>query len=203
MANMERISPLGAVGAPRSADTLYPAVSTRLEVDGASCELSERSFLSLLNIRGDGDLPGFPEAVYRCVELALPRIANTASVKEHKQLIWLGPDEWLYKTRPDRADFMGAGLRNALAGMHHSVVDVTSGSTTLVLKGEAAPLLLARGCPLDLHPKVFTAHKVAQSHVGKAAVTLLVLEAGTHFEITVRRSFAPYLRDWLCAAADQ
>ncbi len=203
MANIERVSPLGAVGALRSAEVLFPAVTTTLSVDGLTCEMSERSFQSLLNIRGDADQPEFAETIYRSLELAVPRLPNTCSIKEHKQLIWLGPDEWLYKTRPDRADFMGAGLRQALNAMHHAVVDVSSGYTTLVLKGPAAHLILARGCPLDLHPKVFTAHKVAQSHVGKAAVTLVVLEAGTHIEVTVRRSFAPYLRDWLSAASDQ
>ena len=202
MANIERVSPLGAVGAPRSADVLFPAVTTTLSVDGSDCDLSERSFQSLLNIRGDADQPEFAETIYRSLELALPRLPNTCSVKEHKQLIWLGPDEWLYKTRPDRADFMGAGLRHALSGMHHAVVDVSSGYTTLVIKGPAAHLLLARGCPLDLHPKVFTTHKVAQSHVSKAAVTLVALEAGAHFEVTVRRSFASYLHAWLCAASD-
>lgn len=203
MGSTERISPLGAVGVPRSADILFPAVSTTLSADGANCELSELSFMSLLNIRGGADQPGFADALFRSLELILPRIPNTCSIQGHKQLIWLGPDEWLYKTRPDRADFMGAGLRQALAEIHHAVVDVSSGYTTLVLKGLAAPFLLARGCPLDLHPKVFTTHRVAQSHIGKAAVIVLALEAGTHFEITVRRSFAPYLRDWLCAVSDQ
>lgn len=202
MATIERISPLGSVGYLRSTMVRYPFMPIQLDANKKFCELSERPFLSLLSIRGDCEQPLFRGTMQKGLDMALPVIPNTCTIKELKQLLWLGPDEWLYKTRPDRADFMGAGLRNALTGTYHSVVDVSSGYTTLVLKGEAAPLILARGCPLDLHPTAFPTHTVVQSHLAKAAVILVALEAGTYFEITVSRSLAIYLRDWLCAVSD-
>ena len=42
----------------------------------------------------------------------------------------------------------------------------------------------------------------AQTHIAKAGATLLCLEQGTWFEITVRRSFADYLVRWLISAGD-
>ncbi|MBP7574355.1 MAG: sarcosine oxidase subunit gamma, partial [Rhodoferax sp.] len=74
------------------------------------------------------------------------------------------------------------------------------GNTTLTVKGAAAADLLSRGCPLDLHPRVFPAGALAQTHIAKAGATVLCLEAATSFELTVRRSFADYLFRWLCEA---
>ena len=61
--------------------------------------------------------------------------------------------------------------------------------------------LLSRGCPLDFHASVFAAGQVAQSHISRANATILCKQAGSHYEVTVRRSFADYLFRWLCAAA--
>jgi len=85
-------------------------------------------------------------------------------------------------------------------GQHVSLVPVGHGFTTLTVQGAAAADLLSRGCPLDFHPRAFAAGAVAQSHVAKAGATIVCLAVGTHFELTVRRSFADYLFRWLCEA---
>ncbi|MDH4478729.1 MAG: sarcosine oxidase subunit gamma family protein [Rhodoferax sp.] len=179
-----------------------------LSVDGARVTLGELAFTEMLNIRGNPAHAGFVEAVHSATGLSLPQVANTASVGATGQLLWLGPDEWVLKFPPSAAPYhhpgaaeaMEATLRGALAGQHVSLVPVGHGFTTLTVQGEGAADLLARGCPLDLHPRAFGAGAVAQSHVAKAGATLLCLSAGTHYELTVRRSFADYLYRWLCEA---
>jgi sarcosine oxidase subunit gamma len=132
--------------------------------------------------------------------LALPVVANTASVGNGRQLFWLGPDEWLLKTAGGTGDAIEAGLRAALVGKHISVVQIGSGNTTFSVQGAAAADLISRGCPLDLHARSFPDGSLAQSHISKANVVLYCLQAETSFEITVRRSFAEYLFKWLCEA---
>lgn len=179
-----------------------------LSVDGASVTLGEQAFTDMLNIRGDAADATFVAAVQSATGLTLPLAANTASVGATGQLLWLGPDEWVLKFPPSGAQYqhpspaeaMETSLRAALAGLHVSLVPVGHGFTTLVLQGAGAADLLARGCPLDFHPRVFGAGAAAQSHVAKAGATLLCLAAGTHYELTVRRSFADYLYRWLCEA---
>jgi sarcosine oxidase subunit gamma len=179
-----------------------------LSVDGASVTLAEMALCDMLNIRGNTADEGFVQAVQQATGLALPLVANTASLGVAGQLLWLGPDEWVLKLPPSGAHYqhpgpaeaMEATLRIALIGQHVSLVPVGHGFTTLAVQGAGAADLLARGCPLDFHPRAFAAGAVAQSHVAKAGATIVCLAAGTHFELTVRRSFADYLYRWLCEA---
>ena len=41
---------------------------------------------------------------------------------------------------------------------------------------------------------------VGAAAMAKAGATIVCLAVGTHFELTVRRSFADYLFRWLCEA---
>lgn len=171
-----------------------------LTVDGQSCALAEVPFVEMLNLRGDAADARFAQAVQAATGLALPIQPNSASLGEQRQLLWLGPDEWLLKLRDGQGAAVEAALRAGLQGQHCSLVQVGDGNTTLTLQGAGAADLLSRGCPLDLHPRVFGAGALAQTHVAKAGAVLLCLQAGSSFELTVRRSFADYLFRWLCEA---
>jgi sarcosine oxidase subunit gamma len=173
-----------------------------LQVDGRACTLGEVAFVEMFNLRGNPADAQFAQAVLQHTGLHLPLRANTASIDPQRQLLWLGPDEWLLKVSDRQGEAIAAALRAALSGSHSAVVDVGHGSTTLTLRGPGAAELLARGCPLDLHPRAFGAGALAQTHVAKASVTLLCLAPSDHFELTVRRSFADYLFRWLCAAGE-
>ena len=173
-----------------------------LKVDGRECALGEIAFVEMLNLRGNPADARFMQAVLLHTGMHLPQRANTASIDPQRQLLWMGPDEWLLKVRDAQGDAIATARGAALQGVHSAVVDVGHGNTTLTLQGPAAADLLARGCPLDLHARVFPAGALAQTHVAKASATVLCLAAGTHFELTVRRSFADYLFRWLCAAGE-
>ena len=174
----------------------------RLLVDGRECLLAEVPVMDIWTLRGDAGDARFVDAVLQATGMHLPLKANTVSIDPQRQLLWMGPDEWLLKTSDGQGDATGAALRPALQGLHSAVVEVGHGNTTLSVKGVGAAELLARGCPLDLHVRAFPTGSLAQSHVAKANVTLLCLQAGTHYELTVRRSFADYLFHWLSAAGD-
>jgi len=157
--------------------------------------------MDMLNLRGKPADPAFSGAVHTVTGLALPVAANTASMGTDRQMLWLGPDEWLLQCPIGQGAALEATLRQALAGQHFSVVNVGHGNTVLRVQGPGAADLLSRGCPLDFHASSFTAAQVAQSHISRANATILCRQAGSHYEITVRRSFADYLFRWLCAAA--
>jgi sarcosine oxidase subunit gamma len=157
--------------------------------------------MDMLNLRGKPADPAFSGAVHTVTGLALPVAANTASMGTDRQMLWLGPDEWLLQCPIGQGAALEATLRQALAGQHFSVVNVGHGNTVLRIQGPGAADLLSRGCPLDFHASVFAAGQVAQSHISRANATILCRQAGSHYEVTVRRSFADYLFRWLCAAA--
>ena len=171
-----------------------------LDVDGRACTLGEIPFLDMLNLRGDPADARFAQAVSATTGMALPLVPNTSSLGDQRQLLWMGPDEWLLKLPRGQGEPMALALRTCLKDVLCSLVQVGDGNTTLTVQGDAAADLLSRGCPLDLHPRVFGVGTLAQTHVAKASATVLCLEPGVRYELTVRRSFADYLFRWLCEA---
>jgi sarcosine oxidase subunit gamma len=171
-----------------------------LKVDGKTCSLSEVPFMAMINIRGNSADAQFAQAVASVTGLDLPLQANTCNMNGQRQLLWLGPDEWLLKTSHGQGDDLVAALRAAFAGMHTAVVAVGDGNTTITVEGDAAAALLSRGCPLDFHPRAFAAGALAQTHIAKCGATVLCLEPAKRYELTVRRSFADYLFRWLSLA---
>ena len=63
------------------------------------------------------------------------------------------------------------------------------------MAGAYARDVLAKGCPLDLHPREFKPGDCAQSHYAKASVLLYQADDAPTYHLTVARSFAEYL--WL------
>lgn len=112
----------------------------------------------------------------------------------------MGPDEWLiYSTRDMGADLERL-LRASLHGQHHAVVDVSSGYTVIDIAGSTVRDVLASGCPLDLHRRVFGDGQCAQTHFFKAGITLC-RTGDDRFRVIVRRSFAEYCALMLLDAA--
>ncbi len=173
-----------------------------LRADGRECALAEMPPVDMWSLRGNARDASFTAAVLQHTGLHLPLKANGASIDPQRQLLWMGPDEWLLKINSGRGAPVAAALRAAFEGRHSAVIDVGHGNTTLSLQGPGAADLLARGCPLDLHVRAFPTGSLAQSHIAKANATILCLQAGTSYELTVRRSFAHYLFHWLSAAGE-
>ena len=158
---------------------------------GAAVSMEEKPFLELINLKGEADSAVLQKAVKSLTGAVLPLQPNTVTDSEQFTIYWLAPNEWLVQSKQPRLPALCADLTGALAGQFASVVDVSSGNTSLVLSGEKAREVLRKGCPLDFHPAVFTVGQCAQSHFFKAGVLLRPL-AGGEYELVIRRSFADY-----------
>jgi sarcosine oxidase subunit gamma len=174
------------------------------EASGKSgVQISERPFQGHVNLRGDVGDDAFLEAAGGALGCSLPLAPNMVAGGAGLKVLWLGPDEWLIITAPDGESTIVASLEAALGDMHSSVTDVTGGQTIIRLSGPSAGDLLAKGCPLDLHPRVFGPGRCAQTLVAKAMVTMMHVDDAPTFDLVVRRSFADYLRAWLQDAAQE
>ncbi len=157
----------------------------------------------MINLRGNPSDAAFSTATKRVFGLDLPITPNTVSTGARLTAFWLGPDEWLAVGAPRREGALVKELREALAGQHVSVVDVTEARTVIAVSGRNAEDALQKGTPLDLHPKVFLASSCAQTGLSKANVILHRLADERQFEIYVTISFADYLWNWLERACDE
>ncbi|RKU04609.1 sarcosine oxidase subunit gamma [Burkholderia sp. Nafp2/4-1b] len=164
--------------------------------------LRERPFLDLVNVRGELSDPAFVSAFERVVGCRPPSVPNTVARGAEYDVLWLGPDEWLVRSNgPVPAGVLEAQLAEAVQGSYAAAVDVGSGYTVVEISGERVRDVIARGCPLDLHPRVLKPGQCAQSHYFKSPITLIPT-GDESFEIVLRRSFADYfVRIMLDAAA--
>jgi sarcosine oxidase subunit gamma len=157
----------------------------------AAVSMEEKPFLELINLKGGAESTVLQKAVKSLTGAVLPLQPNTVSDSEQFAIYWLAPNEWLIQSKQPRLPALCTDLAGALAGEFASVVDVSSGNTSLVLSGTKAREVLQKGCPLDFHPAVFTLGQCAQSHFFKAGVLLRPL-ADDAYELVIRRSFADY-----------
>ena len=190
-----------AAGRQSPLSRFFDTVSAGSPVEDAAVVISELPFLGHLNLRGDSVDTGFTNAAEAALGLVLPTEPNTVAVNGEMLALWLGPDEWLVVTPPSAQTRLSESLEAALDGKHAAVTDVTGGQTVITLSGPRARDVLAKGCPLDLHPAVFKPGHCAQTLVAKANVTIRCVDGSPAFELIVRRSFAEYMALWLHDAA--
>jgi sarcosine oxidase, subunit gamma len=166
-------------------------------------ELSEEPFVAMIDLRVDSDGPAASRAS-AVLGVELPTTPSTYGSDDTITAIWMGPDEWLITAGGRSAVTLEAELRAAVGDDGGAAIDVSAQRTTLRLSGPDAREVLAKGCSLDLHPKVFTKGTAAQTMLGLAGVVLVALDdAGSDYRILVRSSFARYLADWLIDAAEE
>jgi sarcosine oxidase subunit gamma len=179
-----------------------PLVQINLdEPRGGAPHIEEKPFLGFINLRGRSNNTGFQAATLKVLGCEPPNAPNTVIDSGDYRIYWLGPDEWLIMTAAGQQEELKAKLHKALAGVFSSVVDNSSGLTTLHITGDNAAALLATDCPLDLHAREFKVGQCAQTRLAKAGMTLSPLANETGFEVIIRRSFADYLLLWLQDAA--
>ena len=150
-----------------------------------------------MNLRGKSENADFLAAVKKVLSCSLPIEANTVVVSGDYKIYWLGPDEWLVITPTEQQAKLQAELHLALGDVFSSVVDNSSGFTLLNITGDNAANLIARDCPLDLHPSVFKAGQCAQTRLAKSGALIAPLLDESGFELIIRRSFSDYLLLWM------
>ena len=115
---------------------------------------------------------------------------NTATSWRDRDVLWLGPDEWLIVGDPGSEAAIVEELREAFHGHHHSVVDV--GANRIAIDLTEGLELLATACGLDLDPRRWRPGMCAQTLFGRAQVILHQRDARTT-RVFVRPSFAGYV----------
>ena len=191
-------------------------------------------YLGYLNMRGDPNDSGFVAAVGNTLGQPLPIAANTFTRGEtitggECRVFWLRPDEWLVMTEPGLEKTLARRLEKAVAGRAFALTDLTGGQIRIRLGGRNARDVLAKGCTLDFHPRVFLPGRCAQTVLGKASMLIALSRGGVEgapsrnahpgesqagddarlaggagvFDIVVRRTHAEYAAEWLYRSAEE
>ncbi|MFT5175046.1 MAG: sarcosine oxidase subunit gamma, partial [Gammaproteobacteria bacterium] len=114
-----------------------------------------------------------------------------------RRILWLGPDEWLAVCAPRDLSKLHESLRQALAGEHALISDVSHSRVVIALKGARARDALNKGCSLDLDPVAFNAGQCAQAPLARAHMLLHQISDAPCYHVYAHRSFAGYIYTWL------
>ena len=137
------------------------------------------------SLRGNSSDERFMSACEHAFGAPPPLRANSA----HRDILWLGPDEWLVITDKavDRTQF---------DGIHAAIVDVTSSRAEIEVAGPHAEETLSKAATLDFDLRVFPVGACAQTNIARTQ-GIIRRTAPDRFVIYVRTSFARYLQVWL------
>jgi len=188
-----RQSPLAHLG--------LAAIALAGREEAAGVALAEQPFRTVITLRGDAADAAFTAAVAEAFGPALPgAVGEVSGEPDGRQALRLGPDEWWLTDAADDAGPLVEALERALAGRFASAVDTSDNWFAFEVSGPRTLDLLAKACPLDLHPRAFGPGRCAQSLLAKAPATLQQLDESPRFRLHVRRSFADYAWRWLSDA---
>ncbi len=130
--------------------------------------------------------------------LVLPGPGRSAAA-EGRTAIWLQPGIWAVAA-PRGAEGALARDLSDIAAASAAVIDQTHGRCTIRIAGARVQDALAKGCRLDLHPKVFAVGATATTQIAHIGC-LLHHAAPDIFELTMMATFAQPFWDWLAGAA--
>lgn len=188
-ASTDRVSPLAGWSSRFASASAVPGQFSIREVP----------FATQINLRVDAGAHGAKAA--SVLDCELPLAANTWIAGKDTSVLWLGPDEWLIVAPDGRSDALITSLDNSLGSVHHAVTDLSANRTIIEIAGSDARVVLAKGCPIDLHGAAFKPPQCAQTLIAKSQMLLQCMNALPVFRVLVRISFAPYVAEWLLDAA--
>jgi sarcosine oxidase subunit gamma len=141
---------------------------------------------------------GLFNAVNTAFGIALPDGPRRVT-RGHVTFAGVGPDQWIASA--DGADAAGFAARvRARIGPFAAVSDQSDARLVLRLSGPRVRDVLAKGVPIDLHPKAFKPGDVACTIVGYINTQIDMLDEAT-WQLAVPRSMAGSFWSWLTASA--
>jgi heterotetrameric sarcosine oxidase gamma subunit len=115
--------------------------------------------------------------------------------------LWAGPEQWLAVAGPGRP---AGQFENMLAGVfdgHAAVTEQSDGRTIIRISGPNARDALAKGLPIDLHPRAFKPGDTALTLAAHIGLQIWQIDEAPTYEIAVFRGFARSFWHFLLEAA--
>jgi sarcosine oxidase subunit gamma len=168
----------------------------------AGVTFAETTLATAWNAQGDAARALFADEARRLFGVALPTAPNATARTDALTALWLGPTSGLLVAGGASPLTDYASKRAALNAAGGALFDVTASSVGWTIAGARAAAVLAKGCPLDFHPRAFAAGTCAQSVQGHVNALYYRRDAEA-FTLLVARSYARGVWRTLCLSAAQ
>ena len=126
-----------------------------------------------------------------------PRLASRIAAGT---ALWLAPGAWMVVAEGLAEGTLYQSLLDELQGLA-AVIDQSHGRVALRLSGPRARDVLAKGCRLDLHPRVFTPGMCAQSAIAQIGVLLHQRDEDPIYDLYLFAGYALGFLEWLTSSA--
>ena len=160
-------------------------------------ERTDIAFASVIVKRGKRE--ALAAAVETAFGVALPKDARRAG-KGAVTFAGVGSGQWMASAEGGEAPGFAAKLRARL-GPFAAVSDQSDARLLLWLSGPHVRDVLAKGVPIDLHPRAFKPGDVATTLVAYIGVQIDMLDDSPAYLLTAPRSTAGSFWSWLTASA--
>jgi heterotetrameric sarcosine oxidase gamma subunit len=161
----------------------------------APVTIAERRGLALVQVLARR---GQDEAV--AAALGLDPAPGLASTTPAGTALWLAPGAWMVMAEKAGEGALYQDLLDRLRDLA-AVVDQSHGRAVLRLAGSRARDVLAKGCRLDLHPRVFTPGMCAQTLIAQIGVLLHQCDEIPTYDLYVPAGYAVDFLEWLASSA--
>jgi heterotetrameric sarcosine oxidase gamma subunit len=170
--------------------------------DAPAIVVLERRNLAIVQVAAiGGEIEATRRGITAAVGITPDSKPNRAAASERTTVLWVGPGRWLVVEAERPGINLEDMLRSALPATQAALIDLGSSRTVLRIVGPSARDLLAKGCAIDLHPRVFAAGACAQSLLGHVAMLVHAVDDAPSFDIYVARSFGLTVWEWLTESA--
>ena len=164
--------------------------------------IEERTDLALATlIARRNEMQNLRRAITAAFGVTLPEGSHVAT-KDGVSFAGIGVGKWLAAAEGPAAVGYVSRLREHLAALA-SIADQSDGRVVLRLSGERVREVLAKGIPLDLHPRKFKTGDIASTMISQMGVQIEQLDDQPTFQLMAFRSFAGSLLSWLTKSAVQ
>jgi sarcosine oxidase subunit gamma len=162
------------------------------EPEAPAVTLAVRTQVSILSLRGRADDAQFVAAAGHMLGTALPLATGTTCAAGTGHLLALSPSEW----------WLVSDSTPAVEAATVRTVDLSEGRTVIRLAGPRAREVLAKGCGLDLHSRMFAIGRCTQTPIAHIGMLLHRVDDSA-WDLYVPRSYARHFWEWLIEAASE
>lgn len=162
--------------------------------------IEERTGLGLATVAArKGEAEGLKRAVASAYGVELPDSSRAVHGKQ-VSFVGYGPGQWLAVSETLAGETLARDLSERLRGLA-SISDQSGGRAVLRLSGPHARSVLAKGLPIDLHPRSFAPGSAATSTISLMGVQVWQVDDAPTYDLAIFRSVSASFWPWLTASA--
>ncbi|HKQ55874.1 MAG TPA: sarcosine oxidase subunit gamma family protein [Methyloceanibacter sp.] len=164
--------------------------------------IAERTGLGLATVAArKGEAEALKRAVASAYGVELPD-GSRAVHGRSASFIGYGPGQWLAVSETFAGETLARELGERLRGLA-SISDQSGGRTVLRISGPSARAVLAKGLPIDLHPRAFQPGNAATSTISLMGVQIWQVDDAPSYDLAIFRSVSASFWRWLTASAGE